>query len=306
MKHLSMLFLFISFVLSCIPAFAAEKTIGVIMTGDLPYYKEIHKAFTESLATEGFGGGNVEIILQTPAPSPMAWTNAARKLIAYGANVIVSYGAPATIAVIEEASDIPVIFAGVYSPQALNLAGKKASGVSSGVSIAGVLKNFKDLKNFSTLGVVFNDAEKDTVLQANEIKQLEGRFGFRSVRFNIKNAVDSSKIANIDALFLTTSYTALQCVNNILDIARKAKIPTAAIIAGGKNSGIILTIIANPSEQGSKAAKLTAKVIRGANPSSLPVEQPQKIDIIINMKEASDMGLKVPFELLTSATEVIK
>ena len=51
---------------------------------------------------------------------------------------------------------------------------------------------------------------------------------------------------------------------------------------------------------------MAAKVIKGAKPSSLPVEQPKKIEMIINLKEATAMGLKVPFELLTSATKVIK
>jgi putative ABC transport system substrate-binding protein len=46
--------------------------------------------------------------------------------------------------------------------------------------------------------------------------------------------------------------------------------------------------------------------VRGEKPSSIPIEQAKKIDLIINLKEANDMGLKVPFDLLTSATKVIK
>ncbi|MDA8431572.1 MAG: ABC transporter substrate binding protein, partial [Nitrospiraceae bacterium] len=75
---------------------------------------------------------------------------------------------------------------------------------------------------------------------------------------------------------------------------------------GGETSGVVLTIAADPGEQGRAAARITAKVIKGAKPSYLPVEQPRKIDLIINLKEATDMGLKVPFDLLTSATKVIK
>ncbi len=305
-KYFSLFFLFSFFILFCIPTFAVEKTIGVIMTGDIHYYREIHKSFTEALSSEGLGPGNVEIILQKPVPEPMSWTNAARKLVALDVDAIVSYGTPAAMAAMNETSKIPVIFAAVYDPQEAGIRGKNVTGISSKVPVATLLKNLKSISNFSRLGVVFSNIEKDSVLQINEVKQLENNLQFKSFIFNIKKLGDSSKITNIDALFLTTSCTVMQCVNDIIDIARKAKIPTATILGGEENSGVILTIAANPYEQGGEAAKLAAKVIKGTKPSDLPIEQSKKVDVIINLKEAADMGLKVPFDLLTSATKVIK
>ncbi len=305
-KYFSLFFLFSFFILFCIPTFAAEKTIGVIMTGDIHYYREIHKSFTEALSSEGLGPGNVEIILQKPVPEPMSWTNAARKLVALDVDAIVSYGTPAAMAAMNETSKIPVIFAAVYDPQEAGIRGKNVTGISSKVPVATLLKNLKSISNFSRLGVVFSNIEKDSVLQINEVKQLENNLQFKSVIFNIKKLGDSSKITNIDALFLTTSCTVMQCVNDIIDIARKAKIPTATILGGEENRGVILTIAANPYEQGREAAKLAAKVIKGTKPSDLPIEQSKKVDVIINLKEAADMDLKVPFDLLTSATKVIK
>jgi putative ABC transport system substrate-binding protein len=287
-------------------ASAAQKTLGIIMTGNIPYYRDVHKSFTETLAAEGFGPGIIETIVQTPSPEPMSWTNAARKLVTVGSDIIVAYGAPATIFAMGETSDIPIVFAGVYDPQAVGVTGKNATGVSSKVPVASLIKSFKTITNFSTLGVVYNDSEKDTVVQANDVKRLEATYGFKSTKFNIKKASDSPKIANVDALLLTTGCAAMHCVSNIIGIARKAKLPTAATIAGGETSGVILTIAADPHEQGREAAKLVAKVLRGAKPASLPIEQPKKIDVIINLKEATAMGLKVPFDLLTSATKVIK
>ncbi|TAN38055.1 MAG: hypothetical protein EPN25_14500 [Nitrospirae bacterium] len=292
--------------LSSAPAWAAEKTVGVIMTGSIPYYKEIHKAFTEGLAAEGIAPGTVELILQSPNPEPMSWTNAARKLVAVGADIIVSYGAPATLSVLHETTEIPVVFAGVYDPQALGVAGKNATGISSKVPVASLLKNFKGISAFTKLGIIYSESEKDTILQANEAKQLEGTFNFHSVRFNVKKTEDTAKITNVDALFMTTGCAAMHCVNNIIGIAKKAKIPTATTIGGGENSGVILTIAANPQEQGRETAKMVARVIKGAKPASIPVQQPKKVDMIINLKEATEMGLKIPFDLLTAATRVIK
>jgi len=306
MKRIYSIILVVGFILAGTAAGAADKTIGVIMTGGIPYYRELHKSFTDNLVTEGYGPARVEIVLQTPTPEAMSWVNAARKLVAIGSDIIVSYGAPATLAVMKETTDIPIVFAGVFDPQSAGVNGKNTTGISSKVPMATLIKNFKSIANYSKLGVIYSDAEKDTILQANEIKQLEGNFGFSSSKINFKTVNDVSKIGNVDALLLTTSCVAMQCVDNILGTARKAKIPTATTIGVSEDSGIILVLSANPSEQGRDAAVRVAKILNGAKPASLPVEQPKKIDMIINLREAGNLGLKIPFDLLSSATKVIK
>jgi putative ABC transport system substrate-binding protein len=287
-------------------AFAAEKMIGVIMTGNAPYYREVHKAFTQTLASEGFAPGRVTVVMQSPTPEPMSWRNAARKLIAIGSDIIVSYGAPATLTALGETSDIPVIFAAVFDPVGVGISARNTTGISSQVPVASLIKNLKNISNFSTLGVIYSEDEKDTVVQANEVRQLERTYGFRSVRFNIRRTEDTAKIARVDALFLTTSCSAMYCVNNIVSIARRGRMATASTIGGGENNGLILTMEANPAEQGAEAAQLVARILRGAKPSSLPVVQPKKVDLILNLKEATSLGLKIPFDLLTAATKVIK
>jgi len=291
--------------LLCSHASAADKTIGVIMTGNSPYYREIHKAFTKALSSEGIK--NAEIIVQTPMPEPLSWANSARKLAAIGSDIIISYGAPATISVSKEVSGIPIVFAGVYDPAAVRISGNNITGISSKVPVISLLKNLKKISDFSTLGVVYTETEKDTLVQLNEVKQAEKSLGFTSVKFNVRKKEDTSKIEKVNALFLTTScVSAVHCTNNIIGIARQAKIPTASTIGGGENNGVILTITANPQEQGSEAAKIAARIIKGAKPSSIAVVQPKKVDLIINIKEATNLGLKIPFDLLTSATKVIK
>lgn len=288
-------------------AFAEKKTIGIIMTGKIPYYEDIHKAFINTISQEAFvREGEAEIIVQKPGPNPMSWANAARKLVVLESDVIVSYGAPATLTVSEETSKIPIVFAAVYDPEGLKIVKKNMSGISSKIPVSGIIKNLKEIATFSKLGVIYNSDEKDTVLQAQEVKKLEGKYGFKSVLFNIKRKGDARKIKNVEALFLTTSCSAMQCVENIVGLARKNKLPTATAIGGGEERGIILTIAADPTEQGSKVAQLVKKVIQGTKPSALPVKQPKKVYMVVNLKEANALGLKVPFGLLTSATRVIK
>jgi putative ABC transport system substrate-binding protein len=283
---------------------SAEKTVGVILTGVIPYYQDIHSTFEQEL--KGLGMGDVKVLVQKPAPNAMAWTNAARKVVAFGVDAIVVYGGPSTLAVSKETSKVPIVFAGVYDPEALGIKGKNTTGISSKVPLAGVLKNLQSIKQFAKLGVIFNSAEKDTVAQVKEIIRLEGQFNFKTVQFDVKNSADIQKVKDVDALFVSTSCTAHQCVSGIVDAARALKAPTATPISGGEDIGIILTIFPTPQEQGKTAAELVSKVLKGEDPSGMPVVAPKKIEMVINLKEANTMGLKVPFDVLTAASKVVK
>jgi putative ABC transport system substrate-binding protein len=298
--------LFIGIIIFAVPVFAAPKTIGVIMVPYMEYFESTHKAFMKTLSSEGYGQDKVTIIMQKPLPEPMSFRNTVRKFAAIETDVIVAYGAPAMIASMKEQSDIPVVFAGVYSSESFGILGKKITGVDSKVPVTTVLKHLMSLKKFSRLGVVYSKTEKDSIIQADNIKKLESTLGFSSVRYNVLKTKDTLNIANIDALFISTACPALYCLDNIIDIARNAKIPTATIIGGEALSGIILNLYANPDEQGREAAKLAIKILEGSNPAMLPVVKPKKIDLVINLKEASSLGIKVPFDLLSSATKIIK
>lgn len=281
-------------------ALAAPKTIGVIMTGDIPYYKNIHRAFTDGMK----GKGEIKYVVQSPAPEPMSWTNAARKLVVIGSDMIVAYGAPATLTAMKETSSIPIIFAGVYDPEAMRIAGKNATGISSKIPMGDLLKGLGSIKKFSKLGVIFNKAEKDTILQVKEIKALESKMGFKMSLFNSGLKGYASKINGVDALLLTTSCSAMCDIEDVIAIARQQRLPTAASLSGGK--GIIYTISADPVEQGQALARTASEVLGGASPASIKFKKASRLQRIVNLKEASATGFSVPKGLSGSATEVIK
>ncbi|MDA8173510.1 MAG: ABC transporter substrate binding protein [Nitrospiraceae bacterium] len=275
---------------------AGNKIIGVIMAKDVPYYEAIHKEFIRKLTGEG---SRAQVIVQRPpADDPMSIANTVRKMSAYGASVIVSYGPQATSIALKEAEGVPVVFAGVSNPGAF---ARKATGISSRVPAAGIIKNLKSISNFSTLGVVYLGSSADSAAQASEIRGLEGNFGFKYVRLNLRTL----KSARVGAVFLTNECATTGCFRAAVSAARRSRIPAAATTTGGESSGILLTIAADPAEQGDGAAMAVAQVLQGRKPASIAVRQPRKIDVIIDLKEANAEGLKVPFDLLTSATKVL-
>jgi putative ABC transport system substrate-binding protein len=296
-----LLIIFLLFVLGIPCQSASAKSIGVIMTGDIPYYQEIHKAFLDSLNQQ-----DLEIVLQKPMPDPMSWTNAAKKLKTIGVSVIVAYGVPATLTTMKVTSKIPIVFAGVYDPEALRLTGKNATGISSTVSVDMALKNLSGISGMKKLGVILNKSEKDTILQTKKIKKGEASYGYKSVLFSIKSKVNKSKITGVDALLLTTCSTGMLNIKDIIDIARSSKIPTAALIGGGENQGVVLTISADPDEQGKELAGMVNKVLGGTKPSEIPFKKPTKVEMIINLKEANSLGINIPADIKSLATKVIE
>src|SRR5512145_1109449 len=154
-------------------AVAGEKTIGVVLSGNIGYYQEIHKAFMNGLGKEGFDKRKVDTLLQMPAPDPLSWTNAVRKLVVADVNVLVTYGAPAALSAIKETKSVPIVYAGVYDAAAIGAAARNMTGMSSKVPLTSLLKYAKKLLPFTKLAVVYSDLEADSVRQVEEIVALE-------------------------------------------------------------------------------------------------------------------------------------
>jgi putative ABC transport system substrate-binding protein len=295
--------------LGAVPAFAAEKTVGVVMSGNIGYYQEIHRAFVAELAKEGLDHRKLDTLLQMPSPDPMSWTNAARKLVVAEVEVLVTYGAPAALAAIKETKSLPVVFAGVYDPAACGVAARNVTGISSKVPLTSLLKYLKKITPFTKIAVVYNELEPDSVRQAEELAQLEGQYGFQTVRMSVRKAEDARKLSfagKADAVLISVSSVVNEALDAIVKNAHAAKAPTVSQIGGSSEHGVILSIAPSAKEQGEAAGRLAARLLRGEKPANLPSEVPKLVEMVLNLKEAGAMGIKVPFDLITDATEVIK
>ncbi len=199
--------LIVLFILAAAPDVHAEKRIGVIMTGDIPYYGAIHETFVAELNRRFAGAEKIEIILQKPFPNPISWSNAARKLIAFDVDLIVTYGSPATQAVIHEKSRIPLVYAGLYEPDQAAVNAKNVTGCGFKVPLSSILRYFKRLKTVNTLGIVFSSVEEDSVRQYETMQLLAAQQNIKTEKINIRSRADLDKLKTIkaDAVFITGS-----------------------------------------------------------------------------------------------------
>jgi len=289
-------------------AWPAEKSIGVVLSGDLPRYQEAHKAFVIVLAREGFDQSKVSIFVQAPNPDAISWTNSVRKFVGVDVDVIVAYGAPAALAALKETNSIPVVFSYVYDPEACGAKRANSTGASAKVPAVTLLKTLKSITPFSKLAVVYNPDEKDSVVQLDDVRKNASALGFQVLEIGSKGGDVKGRLAKsgADSVYISCSAAVNKDAAGIIAAANKGKMPAITQVSGLAEKGVLLALAPSPAEQGEIAAELVAKILKGASPSGLPVEGAKKVDLVLNLKAANTLDLKVPFDVLNIATKVIK
>ncbi len=294
------------FLLVTCNTFAAEKTIGVIMSGDTPYYAEVHNAFMARLSKKGYSE-KVEILVQKPYPDPISLSNAARKFIALNVDIVVTYGAPATDAAISEKSGIPIVYTSMYEP--CKLTGfRNVTGVCSKALVSSLLRYLKALITISNLGVIYNSNEEDSLYQMQELNRLSDQYGFKVEEINLKIPRDvKQKLSakRVDALFIASSSTTGMAFPSIIEFSTEQKIPTVSFLSD-KNHYATITLSPAPKEQGEKAAEKVISILEGVPPNKIKVDISSETDLVFNLKEAKTIGFKIPMELVTEATKLIQ
>jgi putative ABC transport system substrate-binding protein len=172
-----------------------------------------------------------------------------------------------------------------------------------------MVKYLKRLVPFTRLAVVYNEMEPDSVRQLNELFQLEAQFGFQVVKMAVKKPDEVKRLSfagKAEAVFVTVSAVANESIDTIVGLARSAKIPTASQLGAVAEHGVILTLTPSAMEQGESAAKLVARALKGENPAGMTPEVPRLVELVLNIKEANAIGLKIPLDLVSDATRVIK
>lgn len=309
MRTIAIWMLCLALLLTASAASAGDKTIGVVMSGNIGYYQEIHKAFANGLIKEGFDRRKVDTLLQMPAPDPLSWTNAVRKLVVADVNVLVTYGGAAAALSVKETKSVPIVYAGVYDPAGSGIAAKNMTGISAKVPITSLVKYAKKLAPFTKLAVVYNELEPDSVKQVEELAALEQQYGFQTVRMAVKRVDEARALAfagKADAVLISVSSVANEALDAIVKTAHGSKLPTLSQTGGTADKGVILCLAPSAAEQGEAAARIAAKLLNGESPASIAPEVPKLVELVLNMKEATALGLKPSVDLVSDATRVIK
>jgi putative ABC transport system substrate-binding protein len=234
-------------------------------------------------------------------------------------DVIVTNGTAVPI-VMRETSVIPIVFPMGIDPVGgeliKNLArpGGNVTGLSSQQSdLAG--KRLELLRevvpHVRRLAIVADVATPQAMLEMSEVQALARSLSIEVAPLEIRRAEDIAPAFELlksqaDALYIVVN--ALVAVNRIriITFALSARLPTIASIREFVQAGGLMSYGPNYPDQFRRAAELVDKVLRGTKPSDIPVEQPTKFDLVINLTTARALGLTIPEAFLLRADEVIE
>jgi putative ABC transport system substrate-binding protein len=122
----------------------------------------------------------------------------------------------------------------------------------------------------------------------------------------LQRAIRALELRRPDALYVNIDSRIGTYRQIIADAALRLKIPSVANYRGFVEVGGLLSYAASLDQLYRRAAAYIDRVFKGANPADLPIEQPTKFELVINLRTAKSLGLRIPQNLLLRADEVIQ
>jgi ABC-type uncharacterized transport system substrate-binding protein len=312
-----------------LPGRAQQKSmpvIGFLGTGPPDLNEPNISAFRQGLAGLGYvEGRNILIEYRWAEGKPERFPILAAELVALKVDVIVTTGGTlAVLAAKQATTSLPIVFSAVGDPVAEGLVTSLArpGGNITGLSVVAtdLVGKWLDLLKQLVPGVslVAFLLKPDTMPDsAKEARLKEAAVSARALGVQVQ-VVEALGPADFDRAFSEMSAKGAGALvvlptpifgierQRIVDLAAKNRLPTLYPSRNYVEVGGLMSYGPNPADLHRRAASYVDKILKGAKPSDLPVEQPTKFELVINLKTAKALGLELPATLLARADEVIE
>jgi putative ABC transport system substrate-binding protein len=280
------------------------------------------EAFRQGIRELGYVEGKNIIFEQRWADEKLERLPAlAAELVRLKAGIIVSAGPTVTRAIKDANIAIPVVMGFDDDPVSAGFVASLArpggnitglSSLSTGLSAKqlDVLKEIvPKLARVSIIGSLSHPGTSKSMEEIESAaKSLQIKHQFNNVLEpkDLEPAFAAIRSTQADAVIVLTSVVTNSNRRRIVELAARHRVPAMYYTVEWAEIGGLLVYGASYPELFRRAATYVDKILKGAKPGDLPVEQPTKFDLIVNAKTAHSLGLKVPETLLLQATKVIK
>jgi putative ABC transport system substrate-binding protein len=294
--------------------------VGFLVPGTQASHGAWVAAFAKRLSELGWTEGrNIAIEYRWAEGDNQRMAEFAAEFVRRKVDVIVTsaYGA---VAAKQATSTIPIVFAAYADPVA---AGLVQSLARPGGNVTGLTVQPNDLAskridllreivpNFRRLSALANTGGGSFAQEVDGIRAAAAILNMEANILEIRSADDiAAALATLkgrtDALYVLSEPLVNANKTMILDVAMAEKIPTMFGFREFVDAGGLMSYGPNFPDLFRRAADFTDKILRGAKPADMPVQQPVKFDLIFNLKTARALGLKIPESFLVRVDEVIE
>jgi putative ABC transport system substrate-binding protein len=298
----------------------AVPVIGFLGTATSAGFGQFVTAFVQQLNELGWvEGRNVAIEIRWAEGRNERYAEIAAEFVRLKVAIIVTSGA-AVEAVRHTTPTIPIVFAVARDPvgsgfvASLSRPGGNITGLSNQASDLGtkrldVLR--KVLPSLRRLAVMANVGYSDTSVETDDVQATARALGLEVSTLAISRAEDIAPAiegikARADALYVVIDPLMTSHAVRINTIALSAHVATLHSAKNMMEGGGLMSYGPDVVDLFRRSAEMVDKILRGANPGDIPVEQPTKFELAINLKTAKALGIEVPPTLLATADDVIE
>jgi putative ABC transport system substrate-binding protein len=245
----------------------------------------------------------------------------AAALVAGKPQVIFAPVTPAALAARQATSEIPIVFAIAADPVGSGLAatlprpGYNATGLTS-LNVELVAKRMQLLKEISPrisrVAIVLNPDNSPDRLQLAQLERAAPPLGMSVLPIEVREAEDYDRAfsgtgaQSFDALMIIPNPLNIRFRRRILDYAAKMRAPTMDAQESGADEGALVSYSISWPDSFRRAAIYVDKILKGAKPAELPIEQPTQLELVINLKTAKALGIDIPRSVLLRADRLIQ
>jgi len=300
----------------------ASAVVGVLSPFSIAASAEWHAAFEAGLRQLGWlKGGNLDIKYRFAGGATERLPAFAAELVSQKVDVIVSEVTEASWAAQKATSTLPIVMVAVGDPVAAGLVGnlERPGGNITGLSqniIESASKRMEMLKlmvpDLVDVAVLWNPDDDNSTLNWREVQGSSRRLGLNLTSLPAHDAEELNKIlksggnAAWRALYVVPGPLFVTNLQTIADVARERRVASIFHLPEFVHMGGLLSYGPDRSDLFRQAAVYVDKILKGARPADLPVEQPTKFAFSVNLANARILGLAVPPLLLAQTDELVE
>jgi putative ABC transport system substrate-binding protein len=295
---------------------AQLPTVGVLQFVSHPALDQIYKGIQAGLKESGYEDGkNMRIVFQNGQADQSKLTTMSQQLVQEKkADVLIGIATPAAQALANQTTKTPIVLGAITDPLSAGLvkSNEKPGGNITGVSDKSPVDAQFDLAvsllpKSKTVGILYASSEENSKYQVAEAKKAA-----EAKKLSVKTyAVPSSNeiaqtvqvmAGEVDFIYIPTDNTIANAMQTVVNEADKAKTPIVPSVDTMVEQGGLATVGINQFELGVKTGKMTADILEGrSKPASTPIYTFKTGDIIINQKQAKQLGITIPEKIASKA-----
>lgn len=311
--------------MTTVPAEAQQPVkvpkIGLLVVPSRSFFADRMESFRQGLHSLGYiEGKNILIESRYAEGKLVSLPQLAKELIAVNVDVIVTASTPSALAAKNETRTIPIVFPAVEDPVASGIVDSLArpGGNATGLSILGPglsrkrLELLKEVVPKITQVAFLLGLGPAAPLTVKETQAAAQPLGLQLQSLEVRDSKDFDKafeaITKNSAQALLTNPGPIINTHRarIVEFAARHRLPAMYAAPEFVNAGGLMSYTPNYTDLYRRAAHYVDKILKGAKPVDLPVEQPTKFEFVINLKTAKEIGVTIPPDVLMWADRVIK